>query len=217
MTAIITADQVSVALDGQVLLSPVSFALDRGQALAVVGPNGSGKTTLLRVLAGRTPASGGTAVVAGGRPDERSPAFRGRVAALLGMPPLARNLTLREHMVLVATSWGRDLDEAGRRADGLLGEFGLSRLASRFPHELSSGETQLFAVALTLSRPFEILLLDEPEQRLDPDRLGMVCGVLKRLAAGGTTLVVASHSRYLVKQVAEQVLNVAGAVHDDRR
>lgn len=216
MTSFISAVGVSVAVDRQTLLAPVSFDIDRGRALAVVGSNGSGKTTLLRVLAGLTPPSEGILTVAGDVPDERRPVFRGRVAALLGLPPLARNLTLREHMVLVASSWGYAIDQAEERADGLLDEFGIIRLRSRFPHELSSGQTQLFALALTLSRNFELLLLDEPEQRLDPDRLSLVGDRLRGLADRGTTIIMASHSRQLVEHVTDQVLNITEAV-DERR
>ncbi|OIQ86601.1 glutamine transport ATP-binding protein GlnQ [mine drainage metagenome] len=217
MTDIIRADAVGVAIGDLALLTPVSLAVPRGHALAVVGPNGSGKTTLLRVLAGRTRASSGSVTIDGHAPDDRRPAFRRQVAALLGVPPLARNLTLREHMVLVAASWGVGVDEAGRRSDALLDELELHRLASRFPHELSSGQTQLFTLALTLSRPCEVLLLDEPEQRLDPDRLALVSGVLQRVVAGGTTLVVASHSAPLVDQVADSTLPLTEAADDIRR
>ena len=216
MSSFVTATGVGVAVNHDVLLAPVSFELAAGEGLAVMGPNGSGKTTLLRVIAGLATASSGAVTVAGDRPDDRDPAFRGRVASLLGLPPLARNLTLREHLVLVAGSWGFTLVEAGARADALLDEFGISRLASRFPHELSSGQTQLFALALTLSRTFEVLLLDEPEQRLDADRLGLVGGVLRGLVDRGTTMIMASHNRKLVKQVTDRTLTITEAVHVGR-
>jgi ABC-2 type transport system ATP-binding protein len=216
VTAFVSAAGVSVAVDSEMLLAPVSFDLDAGETLAVVGSNGSGKTTLLRVLAGLTSPTAGVVMVAGDAPDDRKPAFRGRVAALLGLPPLARDLTLREHMVLVGASWGYTVDQAKERADELLDEFGITRLRSRFPHELSSGQAQLFALALTFSRPFEILLLDEPEQRLDLDRLSVVGGVLRRLADRGITIIMASHSRALVEQVTDRVLDITEAVHDNR-
>ena len=148
-------------------------------------------------------------VVDGLPPDERRPAFRSRVASLLGVPPLARNLTLREYLTLIALSWGIGADQTGRQADDLLDEFGIGRLASRFPHELSSGQTQLYVLAVTLARPFEVLLLDEPEQRLDPDRLALVGDALARRRAAGATLVLASHSRPLVDRLADQVLTLA--------
>ncbi|MBU4214718.1 MAG: ATP-binding cassette domain-containing protein, partial [Actinobacteria bacterium] len=130
MTGTVSAGGVGVALGGVTLLSPVSFEVGAGRTLAVIGPNGSGKTTLLRVLAGQVSPSTGTVVVDGLPPDERRPAFRSTVASLLGVPPLARNLTLREYLTLIAISWGTGADQAAKRADDLLGEFGIARLAS---------------------------------------------------------------------------------------
>ncbi|MGJ9426680.1 ATP-binding cassette domain-containing protein [Nesterenkonia halotolerans] len=216
MDSYVSASNVSVAFGPDTLLAPVSFDLEAAQALAVVGSNGSGKTTLLRVLAGLTPASGGIVTVRGEPPNDRSPRFRGQVAALLGSPPLARNLTLREHLVLVGTSWGYTVEDSSDRAEALLRDFGITRLRSRFPHELSSGQAQLFALALTLSRPFEMLILDEPEQRLDPDRLTLVGNLLSSLIDRGVTLVMASHSRSLVEHVTDRVVNISEAVNDDR-
>lgn len=213
-SALISATEVSVRLDRSVLLAPTSFTLEAGGALAVTGSNGSGKTTLLRLLTGKMAPSTGTVQIAGEGPEERDPAFRARLAALLSLPPLARNLTLREHLVLVAASWGLALTDAGGRADGLLAEFGIEALALRFPHELSSGQTQLFALALTLMRPFEVLVLDEPEQRLDADRLVMVGAILRARVDAGATLIVASHSAALVGQITDDVLALTEAMHD---
>lgn len=210
--ASIVAEDVGVSITrGEVLLAPVSFEVDAGTALAVVGPNGAGKTTLLRVLAGLVQPTTGTVRVAGVGVDERDRSFRSRVAALAGAPPLARNLTLREHVALVAASWGATVDDARRTADELLADFDLDRLAARFPHELSSGQVQLFSLALTLARPCEVLVVDEPEQRLDPDRLSLVAETLDDLGRKGTTVVVASHSTDLVEHVADHVLQVGSA------
>jgi ABC-type multidrug transport system ATPase subunit len=214
MNGAIAVHEATVALGGQTLLPPVTFAVASGRALAVVGPNGSGKTTLLRLLAGLVRPSSGSVSVGGDPPDERQRAFRRRLAALIGTPPLARNLTLREHLILVGASWGRDLNDAGRHADALLAELEVAALAERFPHELSSGQAQLFALALTLARPCAVLLLDEPEQRLDADRLGLVVAALRRRAADGVTLVVASHHLRLVDEVADEVLPIAEANPD---
>lgn len=202
----IAADDVGVMLDEQELLAPVSFTVEAGESLAVVGSNGSGKTTLLRVLAGLAFPSSGSVTVGNHRVDERDRRFRAGVAALIGVPPVARNLTLREHLTLVSASWGAETPAASEEADRLLTEFGIERLASRFPHELSSGQSQLFSLALILARPFEVLLLDEPEQRLDSDRLDLVSGLLRNLVATGVTVVFASHNAALVDSVADKTL-----------
>ena len=191
------------------LLAPTSFALAAGRALAVTGPNGAGKTTLLRALAGRARSTSGTVAIAGRPADDRSPEFRRLVAAHLGLPPLARDLTLREHAVLVAASWGIALPEAAARADAVFAELAIAHLAARFPHELSSGQRQLFALVLTLVRPCAVLLVDEPEQRLDEHRRGLVAAALRRRRDAGTTLVLVSHSPVLVEAVADAVVALA--------
>lgn len=208
MSNLISVDQVSVTFEGTTLLAPVSFGVDAGQALAVTGANGTGKTTLLRVLAGLTRPSGGAVAVDGVGPDERRREFRALVAALIGVPPLARNLTVREHLVLVAASWGFSVADAEERADQLLVDFGIAALSLRFPHELSSGQTQLFSLALTLSRRFQVLLLDEPEQRLDTERQQLVGRALRGLVNAGRTLVLSSHSPALVEHVADRIVHL---------
>ena len=74
-----------------------------------------------------------------------------------------------------------------------LGAFDVAHLARRFPHELSSGQAQAFALCLTLARPADVLLLDEPEQRLDEERIALLDEQLRQRVDGGTTLVVATH------------------------
>lgn len=205
----ITAERLRVALDDVELLAAVSFGVGSGEALAVTGPNGSGKTTLLSVIAGLVRPTEGTITVHGVVPDERRREFRALVATLVGTPPAARNLTLREHLVLVGASWGDEVSKAEERADGLLRDLAILKLAARFPHELSSGQTQLFTLALTLSRPSGVLLLDEPEQRLDDERVQLVSEVLRRRLDDGTTVVFTSHSSSLVKQLADRTLHLA--------
>lgn len=206
--ALIEARDASVSSAGQVMLAPTSFELGQGQALAVTGENGSGKTTLLRALVGAIPISDGSLLIAGAAVDERRSSFRSAVAALVGLPPFARNLTLLEHMALVGASWGIDVRDAKNKSTATLARFGIEDLRARFPHELSSGQTQLFALALTWMRPFDLLVLDEPEQRLDVDRLSMLGSILDETISTGVTLVMASHSQSLVDQVASQRLIV---------
>jgi len=204
----VAAREVTVRIDDAPLLPPVTFDLEHGRTLAVTGPNGSGKTTLLRVLAGVQPPSGGDVSVLGAAPDERSPTFRAGVAALLDPPPLSRSLVLAEYLALVGTSWGLELDPATDQAEDLLAELGIAALAHRFPHELSSGQRQLYGLTLVLARPCTLLILDEPEQRLDPDRLELVARALERRKAAGTTLVLASHSPTLVAHLADERLEL---------
>lgn len=199
----IHAENLTVAIDREVLLAPVSLQIAPGQAVALTGANGSGKTTLLRVFAGLQRPTSGMARLAGAPISERDPKFRARVAALIGIPPLARDLTLREHLEMVAATWGQSAKQAQQRANQLLTEFDIAHLAHRFPHEISSGQTQLFALALTLARDFEVLLLDEPEQRLDSERLEVVIAVLNARKTAGATLLIATHGAEIVDSLAD--------------
>ncbi|MGO1318448.1 MAG: ABC transporter ATP-binding protein [Cellulomonadaceae bacterium] len=208
MTPAVSARQVGVTIDRQRLLPPTSLSLARGHALAVRGPNGAGKTTLLRVVAGLMTASEGSVQVLGRRADERSTSFRRTLAALIGPPPFARDLTVREQLRFVRATWGVGPDEAARHADDLLDALDLVQLSQRFAHELSSGQSQLFALALTLVRPFDVLLLDEPEQRLDAERRARVVTLLRRRVEDGAAVLFSTHSTALVEALGADVVHV---------
>ena len=206
----VEVERVSVVVDGVPLLRPTDLTAAAGEAVAVTGPNGAGKTTLLRVLAGLTRPSTGSARVAGRPVDERRAEFRRAVSGAVGHPPVARDLTLAEHLAVIAASWGSDAEEARTRAAGHLERWRLAPLARRFPHELSSGQSQLAALAMATVRPYDVLLLDEPEQRLDPDRLQLVIGILREELEDGRTLVLATHSPVLRDAVARRSVALIG-------
>ncbi|WP_162903852.1 ABC transporter ATP-binding protein [Leucobacter sp. wl10] len=209
--AVLEARGVSVEIDGATLLSPTSIGLAPGECVAVRGPNGAGKTTLLRVLAGRLrPSSGSAALAVAGDDvpiDERRPEVRRHVAALIGPPTLYPDLTLRDQLALIEAAWVGA--SAGGRIpvwNGLgveaLAAFGIEGLAGRFPHELSSGQRQLVSLAVTFARPCSVLLLDEPEQRLDPDRRALVGRAIRATRERGVAIAFASHDEELVGRVA---------------
>ncbi|MFC4222959.1 ABC transporter ATP-binding protein [Lysinibacter cavernae] len=210
MATMIEAANVSVTVDGQSLLAPVSFTVDEGQALAVRGANGAGKTTLLRTVAGFQRPSTGSIRLSGTRVDEKNRAIRREVCALIGFPAIAPDLTLREQLRFIASSWGILGSSADEAADGVLAELGIDLLAQRFVHELSSGQTQLFSLATALVRPSAVLILDEPEQRLDADRRGLVIAAVNLRKAAGSTVIFASHNAQLVNGIADETLTLAG-------
>ncbi|KRC61354.1 multidrug ABC transporter ATP-binding protein [Agromyces sp. Root81] len=202
----IEVDEVGVNAGDVTLLAPISTSVPRGEALIVRGRNGTGKSTLLRVLAGARKPSSGMVRIGGLGVVERDGGFRRRVAAMIGLPPMASDLTVFDHVLLVATTWTDDSTAAAELTRDVLAELGLDALDERFPHELSSGQTQLFGLALVLARPFEVLILDEPEQRLDPEHVESVIRVLRARRDDGATLVVATHSPLLADGVADRTL-----------
>ena len=188
----IRIDEATVVLDEVTLLAPTSLAVAEATIHAVRGANGAGKSTLLALMAGmRTPTSG-RVTVTDRSPDTRQKWFRRQVAALLSPPVVAPDLTVQEHLALIATSW-READPAAR-ARSELERWHIADLARRFPHELSSGQRQLFALATAFVRPSDVLVLDEPEQRLDADRRALLVTAIRERRAHGTTVVMATHA-----------------------
>lgn len=207
----IELDEVGVTAGDVTLLAPVSVMAQQGEALVVRGRNGTGKSTLLRVLAGARKPSSGAVRIDGEAVVARDRGLRRRVAAMIGLPPMAPDLTVSDHVLMVATTWLDDPDAAAELARGVVAELGLSALGQRFPHELSSGQTQLFGIALVLARPFEVLILDEPGQRLDPEHVESVVRVLRARRDDGATLVVATHSPVLADGLADSTLRLDAA------
>lgn len=207
----VVAEQVSKVLEPTTLLAPVSLTADPGTCLVVRGVNGSGKTTLLRILAGLIEPTTGSATIDGEPVDERNAATRAGVAALLGAPTAYRDLTLADHLTLIDASWGGDPDTCEERVDAGLAMFEIGHLESRFPHELSSGQGQLFRLALTFFRPSRLLILDEPEQRLDTDKRALLGRLIRRRTDSDTTVVMASHDPTLTEAVGDQVIHLLPA------
>lgn len=202
----IEVDDVVVTSGDLVLLPAVSVTARRGAVLVIRGRNGAGKSTLLRVLAGARKPSGGVVRIGGEVASALDRGFRRRVAAMIGLPPMAPDLTVSDHVLLVATTWLDDPRAAADLARHVIAELGLTGLGRRFPHELSSGQTQLFGIALVLARPFEVLILDEPEQRLDPEHVETVIRVLRARRDAGATVIVATHSPVVADGLADDTL-----------
>jgi ABC-type multidrug transport system ATPase subunit len=204
----VQADGVTVVVDGTVLLPPTTLRLSPGTALMVRGHNGAGKSTFLRVLSGlRTPTSGSVSI-AGEPVSKRNRTFRRRVAAMIGMPPMASDLTVRDHVELIGRTWFDGTSGTSTRTDELLEALAIGALGRRFPHELSTGQLQLAGLAMVLARPADVLLLDEPEQRLDAERVGFVADVLCVRREAGATLIVATHSPVLASRVGQQEIDL---------
>jgi ABC-2 type transport system ATP-binding protein len=208
---VLRADGVSKNIDEAVLLLPTDLELGSAECVVLRGPNGSGKTTLLRILAGTVPPSEGVVTLDGSPVDERNDLTRTVIAALVGAPATYRDLTLVDHLVLIGSTWGQVGKLAADRAGAMLELLEIDHLAERFPHELSSGQQQLFHLSMVLVRPSSILVLDEPEQRLDTDKRDLLTKILLDRQADGASLLVACHDPAMTEALADSILDLQSA------
>ena len=204
----VVATGVSKVLGEVTLLAPTSLLVEPATCLVIRGRNGIGKTTLLKILAGLIEPTSGEVRIDDRPADERDQSLRRRVATLLGAPAAYRDLTLADHLTLIDATWGGELASCEDRVHAALDQLGIGDLAERFPHELSSGQGQLFRLAVTLFRPSDLLILDEPEQRLDTQKRDLIGSLLRDRQRAGTTLIVASHDPRLTEAIAGEVLDL---------
>ena len=205
---VLRATGVGKKIDEAVLLLPTDVSVGPGECVVLRGPNGSGKTTMLRILAGTLPPSEGEATLDGSPVDERHDLTRTAIAALVGAPATYRDLTLVDHLVLIGSTWRHIGESAADRAEEMLELLEINHLEERFPHELSSGQQQLFHLAMVLVRPSSILILDEPEQRLDPDKRDLLTQILLDRKAVGASLLIACHDPAMTEALADTVVDI---------
>ncbi|MFJ1758548.1 ATP-binding cassette domain-containing protein [Kitasatospora sp. NPDC088134] len=207
--AVLTAEDVEVGVGGRQLLTLSALELPAGGCLGLVGANGSGKSTLLRTLAGRHRPDRGTVLLDGRPVREHELEFRQRVGVFLDDTDCFPDLTVAEHLRMVAAAHGAGPDAAAR-CDRLLAALGLRHRADAFPDTLSAGQRQLLLLGAVLVRPARLLLLDEPEQRLDTGARARLAEALLRCRAEGMAIVMAVHDEELLGRVADRVMVLAG-------
>ncbi|MQS08278.1 ATP-binding cassette domain-containing protein [Streptomyces sp. IF17] len=190
------------------LLADVSLTLRAGSCLVVRGGNGSGKSTLLRLAAGRESPRAGNVTLDDRPSDEDDPRQRARVAVVLEDDTHYPDLSVREHLLLVALAHGRG-ESAGDVVNDVLADHGLTGRADLPPHLLSSGQRRAFALAGAFVRPYRLLILDEPESGLDERARLRLADRLNSARARGAALLLATHDDRLAEAVADTGLRFA--------
>lgn len=185
------------------VLGGVDLDVAPGRCVALLGENGSGKSTLLRIAAGREQPTAGTAQFKGEPVSEDAPAHRAQVATVVDQAAHYPDLTVHEHLMLVALAHGLG-DDARPTVDEALAEHRLAGHADAFPDELSSGQRQLMALATVRVRPYELLILDEPEQRLDTHAREELAQRLLAAKARSRAVLLATHDHTLAAKTADE-------------
>ncbi|MBT8159953.1 MULTISPECIES: ABC transporter ATP-binding protein [Arthrobacter] len=190
-TAVLTAENLVAGYGEHAVCGPLDVEVFPGQVLGMVGENGAGKSTLLRTMIGAQAAVDGDSHVLGLLPDDRSALFRRRVSVLLDEDAYFDSLTVREHLSLVAR--GHGLANPDKAVEGEIDFFELHPVADAFPDQLSSGQRRKLLLASAFIRPFDLLVLDEPEQRLDTRMRGLLAQRIARTAKAGAAVVLVTH------------------------
>ena len=209
------------------VLKDISFDLEQGQALAIIGSSGSGKTTLLRCLNFLETPNGGRILVRGETLfDAEDPSTQkesevrrkrlhfGMVFQSFNLCPqytVLKNVTLAKELLAkerpdYKANKRKILSEIAEEGKGLLEKMGLADRSSHYPHQLSGGQQQRVAIARALALSPDILCFDEPTSALDPELTGEVLKVIRSLAEQKTTMIIVTHEMSFARDVADQVI-----------
>ena len=215
------------------VLNDISFSLEKGQALSIIGSSGSGKTTLLRCLNFLETPDGGTISVnnnvifdAADPSTQQEKEIRskrlhfGLVFQNFNLFPqytALQNITLAGELLAKEKpdykanrkAIHAELEEKAR---ALLAQMGLSERENHYPHQLSGGQQQRVAIARALALEPDILCFDEPTSALDPELTGEVLRVLRDLADQKTTMIIVTHEMSFARDVADRILFMDGGV-----
>lgn len=240
--AILEVNNIEKHFGSTSVLKDVSFSLEEGSALAIIGSSGSGKTTLLRCLNFLETPNGGTIKVKGETLFDASLKQKRKESELrtkrlhFGMVFQSFNLfpqyTALENVTLAEKLLARErpdfrtakkeiYDKINSHGEELLAQMGLAERMDHYPHQLSGGQQQRVAIARALALEPDILCFDEPTSALDPELTGEVLKVIRGLADRHTTMIIVTHEMAFARDVADHIIFMddgliveQGAPHD---
>ena len=208
------------------VLKGLSFSLEKGEVLSIIGSSGSGKTTLLRCLNFLEEADEGTISVNGKQIFDASKVKQlteneirdnrlhfGLVFQSFNLFP---QYNVLQNITLAPTLLKRGSDaEIEEKAKALIERVGLADKMENYPCQLSGGQQQRVAIARALALDPEILCFDEPTSALDPELTGEVLRVIKDLKSGDSTMIVVTHEMEFAKNISDKVIFMADGVIEE--
>jgi len=212
---IIKVDNLVKAFGKNEVLKDVSFHVDEGEVVCIIGPSGSGKSTLLRCLNRLEDAQGGAVRVfdTDVMHVKDIDSFREKIGMVFQMFNLFPNYTVMQNITLAPVQLGQMTQkEAEKKGMELLALVALEDKRDVYPSTLSGGQKQRIAIARALEMNPQIMLFDEPTSALDPEMVGEVLAVMKKLAQEGMTMVIVTHEMGFAREVADRVIFMGDGV-----
>ena len=208
-TPLLSVEHLGKSFGDHIVLRDISFSVNKGDVVSIIGPSGSGKSTLLRcVNLLETPTCGnicfaGKDVMRGWKKTQ----YLSRVGMVFQSFNLFQNMTVLENCIAGQTLvLKRDRAKAADYALSFLQKVGMAPYRDARPAQLSGGQKQRVAIARALAMDPEILLFDEPTSALDPEMVGEVLSVMRDLAGGGLTMLVVTHEMAFARDVSSRVI-----------
>ncbi len=203
---------LSLTIDEHKILQDISFDVEEGQIIGLIGPNGSGKTTLFNVISGFLKSSGGSITlrnedISSLSPSQRAKKGIGRVFQNFG---IFRDMTLEENILVALEALPKEQrKELGDLKDvvaGTLDMVGLSDSGKKKAGSLSGGQMRLLEIARTLKAGKELFLLDEPTAGVSPKMTGQVADIIKELKDNGKTVLIIEHDLPFIGSICDEVV-----------
>ena len=221
--AILEVQNIRKSFGKTEVLKGVSFSLEKGQVLAIIGSSGSGKTTLLRCLnflekpdAGEIFINGKALLASQAQDEARIRENRLHFGLVFQNFNLFPQYTALENVTLAPRLLKKDTPEnLDRQARQLLDQVGLSDKLNNYPHQLSGGQQQRVAIARALALQPENLCIDEPTSALDPELTSEVLRVIRGLKNADSTMIVVTHEMEFAKSVADVVIYMCDGVIEE--
>lgn len=213
----IKVNQLSKSFGQKEILKEISFSVEKGEVIAIIGPSGSGKSTLIRCLNLLELPNSGELTIGDAKihfpnkNESASPTKVREIRAKTGMVFQSFNLfphytALKNITIGLTTAKKMNQYEAELLAKEYLAKVGLSEHAHKYPSELSGGQQQRVAIARSLSLNPEVLLLDEPTSALDPELVHEVLAVIQQIAEEKKTLLIVTHELAFARKVADRIM-----------
>jgi cell division transport system ATP-binding protein len=197
---------------GMYALRDLNLTIDKGEFAFLTGPSGAGKSTLLRLLLLEERPSEGDVIVAGRNLSKLTrdevQAYRRTVGFVFQDFKLIATKSVFENVSFALRVLGQPIEQQRRRTYQVLKWVGLQHRLNALPEELSGGEQQRVAIARALVNEPQIVLADEPTGNLDPDLSLEIMNLFRDINASGTTVLVATHDRELIKWVGRRVIQL---------